>query len=104
MCRTLPIKNQKDKSIIIVRFANRKYKTELLRQGKKLRGSNVYINEHLTKVNADIARKARYLRKKGKILSTWSANGKVFIKTNGSPEHSRILYIRDVTQLDKMDN
>lgn len=32
---------------------------ELLRQGKKLKGTNVCINEHLIKSNADLARRAR---------------------------------------------
>lgn len=33
-------------------------KRDILKQGKKLKGSDVYINEHLTKKNADIARVA----------------------------------------------
>ncbi len=80
---------------------NRKHKNALLRQGKKLKGSNVYLNEHLTKRNTDIARKARFLRKQRKIQSTWTANCKIFIKLNGTPEEAKVLVIKDVEELDK---
>lgn len=67
---------------IIVRFVNRKEKTNLLKQGKKLKGTNVYINEHLTKKNAQIAKHARELRKikDGDVVDTWSRQCTVFIK------------------------
>lgn len=41
----------------------------LLKQGKSLKGTNVYINNHLTRKK--ITRKARYLRKQNKIQRTW---------------------------------
>lgn len=36
----------------------------------KLKGTNVYINEHLTKKQADIASKVRQLKKQGKNQTT----------------------------------
>ncbi|KAF7641114.1 hypothetical protein LDENG_00293540, partial [Lucifuga dentata] len=57
-CHPFPPKNKSEKPAIIIRFANRKHKQALLRQGRKLKGSNVYVNEHLTKKNADTARQA----------------------------------------------
>lgn len=65
---------------IIVRFANRKHKVQVLQNGKNLKGSNVYINEHLTKKNASLARFARSLKKAGHLTQTWTRNGKVFAK------------------------
>lgn len=100
-CHPLPRKNDSDKPAIIVRFANRKHKTALLKQGKKLKGSDVFMNEHLIKRNADIARKARYLKKRGKIQNTWTTNCKVFIKLNGTPEQAKVLVIRNMEELDK---
>lgn len=100
-CHPLPQRNKADKPVIIIRFTNRKHKNVLLRQGRKLKGSGVYVNEHLTKKNGDIARKARFLRKQGKIQSTWTANCKVCIKLNGSPEEAKVLVIRDMSELDK---
>lgn len=84
---------------ILVRFFNRKHKMELLKQGKKLKGTNVYMNDHLTKRNADIAKKARELRREKKIQQTWTWNCKVFIKLNGTPEDAKVLLIKDIEEL-----
>uniref|UniRef100_A0A667WNB1 DUF4795 domain-containing protein n=1 Tax=Myripristis murdjan TaxID=586833 RepID=A0A667WNB1_9TELE len=100
-CHLLPKKNAGDKPAVIMRFVNRKHKIALLKQGKKLKGSNVYINEHLIKRNADIAKKARYLRKQKKIQHTWTTNCKIFIKLNGTPEEAKVLMIRSIEELDK---
>lgn len=67
VCHPLPRRINNDRPAVILRFVNRKNKTALLKQGRKLKGTNVYINEHLTKRNADIARKAIYLKKQQKI-------------------------------------
>ena len=61
----------------------------------------MYVNKHLTKKNADIARRAHFLRKQNKIQSTWTANCKVFIKLNGSPEQTKVLVIRESAELDR---
>uniref|UniRef100_A0A096M5G9 L1 transposable element RRM domain-containing protein n=1 Tax=Poecilia formosa TaxID=48698 RepID=A0A096M5G9_POEFO len=88
----LPRRGKEDKPAIIMRFIKRKYKFALLKQGRLLKGSHVFINEHLTKKNADIARKARFLRKQ----ATWTTDCKVFVKLNGAPEEAKILVVRDI--------
>lgn len=100
-CHPLPRRKLNDIPAIIMRFVSRKHKTALLKQGRKLKGINVFINKHLTKHNADIARKARHLKKQKKIQSTWTANCKVYIKLNGSPEKAKMLVIRNMEELDK---
>lgn len=57
-CHVLPRRNNSEKQVVIIIFANKNHKMALIKQGKKLRGTNVYINDHLTKRDADIARKA----------------------------------------------
>ncbi|XP_055019421.1 uncharacterized protein LOC129411744 [Boleophthalmus pectinirostris] len=99
-CHTLPKKHKDAKPTIAVRFVNRKHKVELLRQAKLLKGTGVYVNEHLTKKNADIARDARNLRKLKKIQATWTRNGQVKIRLNGTPEESKVVTIRDLKDLD----
>ncbi|KAM3612810.1 uncharacterized protein V6R79_015011 [Siganus canaliculatus] len=101
-CHPLPSKNKKDKStVVIMRFANRKHKMNLLKQGRLLKGTQVYLNEHLTKRNGEIARQARFLRKQQKIQSTWTSNCKVFIKLNGTPEQAKVLVIKELEELNK---
>lgn len=69
-CHPLPRRLKTDKPAVFIRLVNRKHKIELLKQGRQLKGTNVYMNENLIKKNADIARKARLLRYQKKIQST----------------------------------
>ncbi len=94
-----PRRNGGAKPATVVRFVNRKHK--LLRQAKKLKGTGVYLNEHLTKKNADIARHARILRKQNKIQATWTRNCKVMIRLNGTPEEAKVYAIRELKELDQ---
>lgn len=101
-CHILPRKDRAAKPGIIMRFVNRKHKTELLMQGKKLKGTAVYINEHLTSKNAEIARLARQLWRDHKIKVMWTRDCKVFIRLNGpSPEAEKVLMIRELKDLDR---
>lgn len=63
-CHSLPRRSPNYNSAVIIQFVNRKQKTALLKQGKRFEGTNVFINERLTKYNVDVARKARYLKKR----------------------------------------
>jgi len=100
-CHTLPRRNKASPAIIL-RFANRKQKTELMRQGKKLKGTSVYLNDHLTKKAAGIAREARILKKNGKIKATWTRNCKIFIQLNGrTPEQAKVILVREMKDLDQ---
>ena len=47
-CHQLPTTSTQKKNII-VKFSNRKTKDEILWNGRLLKGSQVYVNEHLTK-------------------------------------------------------
>lgn len=62
-CHTLPNTTDKHKPVIVVRFISRKVRNGVIMQAEKLKGSKVYINEHLTKRNGIIAREARLLKK-----------------------------------------
>lgn len=101
-CHPLPMKKNTTPAVIL-RFVNRKNKTALMKQGKKLKGTNVYLNDHLIKRNAEIAKKARFLRKQNKIQNTWVTNCKIFIKLNGSPEEAKVLVINDIEELNKYE-
>ncbi|MED6278709.1 hypothetical protein CHARACLAT_026749 [Characodon lateralis] len=57
-CHTLPKKDKKAKPATIVRFCTQKHKIELLKQAKKLKGTEVHLIEHLTPKNAEIVKNA----------------------------------------------
>lgn len=70
--------------LVIVRFVSRKKKYEVMKAKSTLKGKNIYINDHLTRLNAEVFKKTRELKKQNKLEATWTRNGKVFIKrTNG---------------------
>lgn len=48
-CHTIPNKDRKRKPAIVIQLVSVKQKIDLLQQSKKLKGTGVYINEHLTK-------------------------------------------------------
>lgn len=100
-CHSLPRRDRKAKPSIIIRFVNRKHKIELLMQGRKLSGTSVYMNEHLTAKNAEIAREARLLKRNGRIKATWTRDCKVLIRLNGpSPEAEKVMVIKELEQLE----
>ncbi|RXN32986.1 zinc finger protein 397-like [Labeo rohita] len=101
-CRTLPRnnKNSSTSPAIIIRFVNRKDKVGLLQQGFKLKGTEVFVNEHLTRKNGNIAYAAQQLKKAKKIKATWTWNCKVYIRTNGAtPEDERVLMVKEMDDL-----
>lgn len=51
-CHTIP-QRRATKQKIIMRFVNRKDKIELLKEARKLKGTGIFVNEHLTRKNAD---------------------------------------------------
>lgn len=46
----------------MLRFISSKHENDVLTQAKKLKGTNMFINEYLAEMNGDNARKARRLR------------------------------------------
>lgn len=73
-CHPLSRRSATDKPAVILRFINRKHKMTPLKQGKKLKGANVFMNDHLTKNKAEIARRAQYVKKLRKIANTWTVD------------------------------
>ena len=51
-----------------------------------------------------MAKKARELKKAGKIKSTWTANCKILIRTNGeTPEEMKTVLVKSMEDLDKFN-
>jgi predicted GH43/DUF377 family glycosyl hydrolase len=68
----------------------------MIEAADKLRGSRIYINEHLTRKNGAIAKRARELRKAGKIAKTNVRDCKVFVKDLSG----KSFVVHNITQLD----
>ena len=85
----LPNKN-KDIYKTIVKFHFHETKSKIFKNIKKLKDTNIYINDHLTKYNSEIFYKARNLLKDSKIKYCWTVNGITFIKKTESSEKEKI--------------
>ena len=66
---------------VIVRFVHRSTRHNLLANRKELRGKSVVVTEHLTPFRAQLLKKASSLVSDHKILSAWSQDGKILVKT-----------------------
>ena len=108
------IKTKSGKAII-VKFISHKVKTTLYRARTKLkniklsdlypgssyatnaRSGKIFLNENLTSYRRRIINRANEKRKNGELLSVWSLDGTIFVKT--SPE-GRPLKISEMEDLD----
>lgn len=55
-CYTLPNRDVTAEPSTVIQFWNRKHKIGIPRQAKQLKGTGMFLNEHLTQKNAEIAR------------------------------------------------
>ena len=101
----------------IAKFANRKdkakcYKARLIRLkdvtlstifptylGTSLADQRVFINENLTAYRSEMMKLAIEKRREDNNLSTWSLDGKIFIKTSPTGRPRQMFSIDDVKQL-----
>ena len=99
----LPSKGTKP---IIVKFVSHKVKTSLYKARAKLKNvsisnlfpsstaatrteaTRIFLNENLTSYRRRIVNRANEMRRDGLLLSVWTLDGKIFVKT--SPEGSPI--------------
>ena len=110
-CHTIPNKHKPSERPIVIRFTNRKAKIRVLQNSRKLKkvrdsdvtnvahGSGIFINEHLTTKNNMIAKKARYMKKEGKIEQTWVRNCKIFVKYKTANGDFKVKMVKSVNEL-----
>ncbi|ELU01331.1 hypothetical protein CAPTEDRAFT_187669 [Capitella teleta] len=67
---------------IIVKFATYHQCKRVLSKRSSLRGSDIFINEDLTKHRNNLLYIARQFKKKGGITDCWSYDGRILIKDN----------------------
>lgn len=83
ICHRLPAPRNSDRTTsrpMIVRFSNRKLKAKIIAARKDLKGTNIYVNEHLTKHTSEMFATARRLVKEKRLLGAWTVNGRLVVK------------------------
>lgn len=112
------LKRQGGNSPIVVKFLNHKIKSKLYRERIQLKhimttdlfpshsvdpsrasSNRIFINENLTSSRRGIVKKANEKRREGTILSTWTIDGKIFIKTSPDGNPVRIYSEDDLDDL-----
>ncbi len=76
---------------VIVQLSSVDKKTDLMRKRKCLKGSNVFLNDQLTKVNNDLFAEARRLKRENKLYGTWTMNCNIYVKKT---EHDKKVQIK----------
>ena len=100
-CHPLPRGKEKDKPAILIRFVNQKHKLALMNQRKNLKGSAAYLNDHLTRRNAEISKHARLLRKCKQIENTWVKGCRIYVKPLGPPDRAKVLVVNTMKDFEK---
>lgn len=100
-CHTIGKRNEDTGSHrVIVRFVSRKCKNNVISQSRNLKGSGVYLNDHLTTKNAGLAKDARDLRRGEEIMDTWVRNCKIFVKEKSG----KVTCVKSKEDLDAVRN
>lgn len=73
-------------SSIIVRFNSKNTRDQVFGARKSLKGSRIYINDHLTMKNNELFARARHLLKENKLAGTWTSNGHDYAKLGTTPD------------------
>ena len=102
-----PLGGKKPIKDIVLRFVSRKSKSKILTKVKKdgiLKATNVFVSEHLTKKNQELAAIGRHLKKSQAIVNTWVRDGKIFVRTKGkTPEEERTVLIKDKATFEELE-
>ena len=70
---------------VIVRFIRRQTKSDVMRNAKLLKGSGIFLNEDLTKLNAEVLASVR-VKDPETVERAWSFDGKLYARFRGK-EH-----------------
>lgn len=106
--------NRKGNKPIIVKFISHKVKTNLYRARAKLKNGRVsnifphcssstpvqadriFLNENLTSYRKKIMRRANEMRRNDELLSVWSMDGSIYVKTSPQGKPVRINELEDL--------
>ena len=96
--------NKTDENIItdkyIIKFNNSTIRYDLLKNRKKIKNSDIYLNENLSKENSNIFYNTRTLYRNTKIAGTCTFNGSVYIQIKKNSENIKINSIYHLNSLE----
>ncbi|KAH3855637.1 hypothetical protein DPMN_098207 [Dreissena polymorpha] len=85
---------------VIVKFVRRQTKIDILQKAKLFKGLGIYVNEDLTKLNAEVLASVR-LKQPSSVERSWSFEGKIFALFKGNQQGTQIKHSEFKTWLEK---
>ena len=76
---------------VIVKCVRRQTKIDVMQRANRLKGTNIYVNDDLTKTNAEVLASLR-LKDPGRVERAWSRESKLFVKYRGSERSEKVLF------------
>ncbi len=76
---------------VIVKFVRRQTKIDIMQRAKLLKGTGVFINEDLTKINAEVLSSLR-LKEPALVERAWSREGKLFVRYRGQDRNEFVSF------------
>ena len=74
-------------------------KAEIMMKWQALRGTDVYMNDHLSYLNTELFKEVRQMKCGRKIMSTWTQNSCVFMKVQECRNKVRIKTCADLARM-----
>ena len=65
---------------VLIKFLSHKSKEKVMKEKRRFKGSDYWITEDLTSINAEKLKALNELRKAGKIRNVWSTDGKTRVR------------------------
>jgi len=84
---------------ILVQFLSAEKKAEVMSRRLQLKGTDIYINEHLSRHNRELFRQARQLKREKKIVSAWSEHCCVYVKIHEGGRRVKVRSLADIAKL-----
>ena len=81
---------------VVVKFVSYQTRYSFYDKRKSLKGTGLFVNEHLTRPRAKLLFDAREYKRSDKIANAWSTDGRIMVKTKGD----RYFTINSIKQLD----
>jgi exosome complex exonuclease DIS3/RRP44 len=72
---------------VLIKFTSYQYRQKLMQKRSALKGTNIFINEDLTKQRNQFLWSARILKRNGKIRDCWSSDGRILAKDLNGKTH-----------------
>ena len=85
---------------VIIKFVRRQIKVDIVKNSKRFKGSGIFVNDDLTKLNAEVLASTR-LKDPQNVERAWSFEGSIYVLFKGNQQAVQIKYADYKSWLEK---